>query len=261
MSDISPRNLIERESAKMDGTLVTIVTSTLNAESKIEQLICSLRNQSVRNFDWIVADGGSSDRTLEILANSLDVLTRLIEGPDFGIYHGLNRAVSMVQTPYYLVIGADDTLDKDAMLYFTRAAVECEADFISGRVSTSDGEVLRPARGNPFRYGHLAYVSQHSVGTLIKTALHKQVGMYSNRFPVAADRHFILKAIKRYGATVYPLNVIVGNYSMTGTSNNQYYNTLLDIFKVDYELSNRPLTTALKSLLRYAINLGRMSGR
>lgn len=256
-----PENVAEPESAIVNETFVTIVTSTLNAGSTLEYLIHSLRDQSARNFDWIVADGGSTDQTLKLLTESSDVLTQLLDGPDFGIYHGLNRAVSVVRTPYYLVIGADDTLDRDAVHHFNAAAAESNADFISGRVRTSDGGELRPARGNPYRYGHLAYVSQHSVGTLIRKNLHDRVGLYSNKFPVAADRHFILKAIERHGATVEALNIIVGTYAMTGTSNAQFYNTLLDIFKVDYELANRPLATALKSLARYAINLRQMSGR
>lgn len=245
----------------MTENFVTIITSTLNSESKLDVLIRSLRDQSAQNFDWIVADGGSTDQTLQILSESRDVLTQLLYGPDFGIYHGLNRAISAVRTPYYLVLGADDSLNPDAILQFSAAAAKSAADFISARVHTSDGGELRPARGSPFRYGHLAYVSQHSVGTLIKTDLHNRVGLYSNRFPVAADRHFILKAIERYGATVEAIDAIVGTYSVTGTSNVQFYNTLLDIFKVDYELTDRPIVTALISLVRYAVNIPRMKSR
>lgn len=241
--------------------MITIVTSTLNAESSLELLVSSLRAQSDANFLWIVADGGSVDRTLDVLKNCKDIVTDVLEGPDHGIYHGLNRAIARVQTPYYLVLGADDTLDSDAILNFNKAASISNADFISARVRTSDGGELRPLRGSVFRYGHLAYISQHSVGTLIKTSLHKELGLYSKHYPIAADRHFVLNAIKNCGAVVEKLDCLVGTYSTGGTSNNRYYDTILDIFKVDYELSDQPFSTAVKSLIRYSLNLANMTSK
>jgi glycosyltransferase involved in cell wall biosynthesis len=243
----------------VNENIITIITSTLNAGGSIELLIESLRAQTAKNFFWIVADGGSTDHTLQMLARSKDVVTHILHGPDFGIYDGLNRAVSIVLTPYYLVIGADDTLEKDAIQNFTEAAANAPADFISGFVRTSDGAELRPGRGNYFRYGHLAYISQHSVGTLIRTDLHKKVGVYSNRFPIAADRHFILNAILNYGASVKAIDTTIGTYAVTGTSNRQFHNALLDIFKVDYELSRRPLFSVVKSIFRYMLNIHRLS--
>jgi glycosyltransferase involved in cell wall biosynthesis len=240
---------------------VTIITSTLNAEGTIKNLIGSLRAQSTNNFEWVVADGGSTDQTLAILQEYKDVVTRVLPGPDFGIYDGLNRAISTVRTPYYLVVGADDTLDPNAICVSTKAAKSSKSDFISGHVKTSDGRTLLPSRGNAVRYGHLAYVSQHSVGTLIKTDLHKEVGLYSNRFPIAADRHFILNAIEHHGASVEVLDTTMGTYAMTGTSSTQLHNTLLDMFKVDYELSKHPLVSVLKSILRYALYIPRLARR
>ena len=38
------------------GPLVTLVTSTLNADRTLEALVQSLREQSDAEFDWIIAD-------------------------------------------------------------------------------------------------------------------------------------------------------------------------------------------------------------
>ena len=261
MREYFNNNSIEKRDGDKIVPLVTVITSTLNAEETVEELIRSLRAQSSHDFEWIVADGASTDSTLDILNEARDVVTHLLKGPDFGIFDGLNRAIGLVKTPYYLVVGADDVLDPDAIRILNNAAENSNFDFISGHVRTPDGGMLRPKRGNAFRYGHLAYVSQHSVGTLIRTDLHKSLGLYSNWFPIAADRHFILKAIEHHGASLVALNETLGTYAITGTSNTQFHNTLLDIFKVDYELSKNPLFTVLKSILRYALNLPRLTRR
>lgn len=238
--------------------MISIITATYNAERDLPQLIDSLRSQANPNFRWIVADGGSTDNTLRIIEKNRDLVSKFIPGPDFGIYDALNKAVREVETKYYLTLGADDTLNHDAVENYNNAAVASDADFISALVRTTDGTTLFPKRGNPLRYGHLAYVSQHAVGTLIKTSLHNTVGPYSRRFPIAADRYFILKTIELYNGSVQAENFEAGIYSCSGTSNAQFYDALLDIFKVDYATSRRPLFTAIFSLLRYAINLRKM---
>lgn len=221
--------------------MISIITATFNAENDLPKLIESLRAQTSSQFRWIVVDGGSTDDTLQIINQNRDLVAKLIVGQDFGIYDALNKAVNEVDTNYYLTLGADDRLNMNAVENFDKASQTCEADFISAMVRTTNGSMLLPNRGNRFRFGHLAYISQHAVGTLIKKNLHNTVGPYSNRFPIAADRHFILKAIEHHKCVVQAENFEAGIYSCAGTSSRQVYETLLDIYKVDYVLSRRPL--------------------
>lgn len=237
-----------------DDFLLTVVTATLNVEDTLPRLIGSLRNQSDKKFRWIIADGGSSDRTIEIVKNGRDVVSMILTGPDFGIYHGLNRAIVEVRTPYYLVVGADDLLEPNAISHIKKAIRIKPTDFVSGHVRTSSGEELRPARGSAFRYGHLAYVSQHSVGTAISTKLHDRVGKYSNQYPIAADRAFILTSIEVFGATVSVDLNYWGTYATTGVSNSRYVDTLLDICKVDIRIRRKPILSILKLIVAMIVN-------
>ena len=45
----------------------SIITVVLNNEKTLEKTIKSVLNQSYRNFEYIIIDGGSSDRTLKII--------------------------------------------------------------------------------------------------------------------------------------------------------------------------------------------------
>ncbi len=237
---------------------ITVITATFNAEASLPDLIRSLRSQTRKDFQWIVADGGSTDATLALLGQEADLVSRLLRGPDFGIYHALNKAIAEVQTPYYLVLGADDTLEPDAIEQFAAAVERSGADLITADVRTSAG-MLTPGRGKRWRNGHLAYISQHSVGTLVKTSLHKTVGPYSRAYPIAADRHFLLSAIEKHHCTIHPAKFVAGTYGEEGVSSRQYYAALMDVYKVDFALSDHPRRTAVVSLLKYASNLGKFS--
>ena len=47
--------------------MIDILLSTYNGEKYIEELLESLDNQTYKNFNVIVRDDGSTDRTLEII--------------------------------------------------------------------------------------------------------------------------------------------------------------------------------------------------
>jgi len=237
---------------------ISIITATFNAAEELPKLIKSLRSQTSSDFDWIVADGGSTDDTREIIKNNQDLMKKYIFEPDFGIYDALNKTIKFVETKYYLIMGADDILSNDAVANYCRAATHSDADFISAKVKTSDGKTLIPLNGNPLRFGHLAYISQHAVGTLINVNLHARVGLYSNRFPIAADRFFVRSAIEKFGARIQAEEFYAGIYSSEGVSSSRFYESLLDIFKVDYILSNHPKSMAIFCLLRYMANMRKM---
>lgn len=237
---------------------ISVITAVYNAGACIAHLAESLRAQSCKDFDWIVIDGGSSDATLAILSEYPDIVTQIVSEADFGIYDALNKGVRRCHTPYYLVAGADDRLDSQCIENYLSAIERTGADVISAAVITTAQERLMPARGNRFRYGHQAYVSQHAVGTLIKTALHDRSGYYSRYFPIAADRYFLLQAIEGVRCSFATESFTAGVFATTGVSSSRVYDSLLDIAKVDFALSRHKRLSTLISMLRLLANLHRL---
>lgn len=58
--------------------LVTIILTTLNSEQFVARSIKSCLNQTYANLELLIVDGGSTDRTLEIVANYDDPRIRVI---------------------------------------------------------------------------------------------------------------------------------------------------------------------------------------
>lgn len=70
---------------------ISIVTPSLNSRDFIDRAVCSVIDQNYGNLEYIVADGGSSDGTLEILARHADDIAHLLSAPDRGHYDALNK--------------------------------------------------------------------------------------------------------------------------------------------------------------------------
>ncbi|CCE21765.1 glycosyltransferase [Methylotuvimicrobium alcaliphilum] len=209
---------------------LSIITATYNAASVLPRLIESLRLQTDQDFEWVVADGASSDNTLELLAQVKDLNLAVDSRPDFGIYDALNRAVTMASGKYYLVLGADDRLFPEAVAAFRSAVDDSDVDIITAKVF-ADGIVHSVRRPWPWLYGQFAYVSSHAVGTAIRKGLHEKFGLYSHRFPMAADQYF-LKKVGDSGANIVKADFVAGEFSTEGTSGNDILGALTECFRV-----------------------------
>jgi len=212
--------------------LISIITATFNTASDLPRLIEALRNQTNKNFEWVVADGGSTDKTLECLTQIEDINVLLDSRPDFGIYDALNRAIKLSSGDYYLVLGADDELYADSIDRFMKCVQEQNfPDLIVANVEKDDGLVLRPVKKWKFLYSQRAYVASHAVGTLIKKNLHSHFGYYSSKFPIAADQ-FFLKKVGDAGCTIKYAEFIAGKFGSQGVSNSDMLGSLTEFFRI-----------------------------
>jgi glutaredoxin-related protein len=98
-----------------------------------------------------------------------------------------------------------------------------------------------------------SYVSCHSVGCLFKKNLHEKYGMYSNRFPIAADQYFLKKAIVG-GVKIIKADFIAGEFGLCGVSSTDLKGHLSETFRVQYETENNKNVQFFLYLLRLVKN-------
>lgn len=101
----------------------SIVMPSYNAALYIQEAIDSIINQTYRNFELIVVDGGSSDRTLEILNLNQSHISVLISEPDNGQSDAFNKGFALASGDFYLWLNADDLLAPQLL--------ELAADFLN----------------------------------------------------------------------------------------------------------------------------------
>lgn len=210
---------------------IVVITATLNARHVLPRLVTSLQAQTDRDFEWFVADGGSTDGTQALVQGLQGLSVRLFEAQDFGIYDALNRAISRIDNGYYLVIGADDVLFKNAVADFRACAIAARLpDFVAAGIR-QDGRIVPARRGLGWLYGMPGEASSHSVGLLIKRSCHDRFGLYSRHFPIAADQFFVKTAL-RHGATIARIDEVVGEFGIDGTSGSDSLGLLTELFRV-----------------------------
>lgn len=94
--------------------LITVITSTYNAAMTLGRCLASLENQTYKDFEHIIIDGGSTDGTIDIIENSIKSgfsnISWWVSEPDNGIYNAWNKALPHVRGEWVYFLGADDYL-------------------------------------------------------------------------------------------------------------------------------------------------------
>lgn len=240
---------------------ITIITATFNASPDLAGLIDSLRAQTDRNFEWIVVDGASTDGTIELLKSAGDVISDWISEPDFGIYHAMNKGLRMMSGEYYLVMGADDRLMPEAIAQYRHHAILSEADFVTAHI-IREGKLDTGKPRLSWLYAMFAYITNHSVGTLIRRSLHDQFGYYSKRFPVGADMYFVKSACISPSTKIHRADFVAGVHGCEGVSSVDKAAAFCDTFRVQLETERWKLLQVIlfvAKLLWRARDLSRLS--
>jgi glycosyltransferase involved in cell wall biosynthesis len=89
---------------------ITIVTPSFNQGDFIEETICSILDQSYPNLQYIIMDGGSQDRTVEIIKKYERYISYWESGPDKGQSHAINKGLARADGGIFNWINSDDGL-------------------------------------------------------------------------------------------------------------------------------------------------------
>ena len=147
--------------------LITIITATLNSEKYLEESILSLHNQKNENFEHIILDGGSTDKTIDIIKKYENKIDYWCSGKDKGIYDAFNNGMQLAKGDYIGFLNSDDYYSQNTLEllndYITNYP---EKDFIFGAVKKHWG-VLHGYK--PYKiHWSWGFYSSHSTGFFIK---------------------------------------------------------------------------------------------
>jgi len=90
--------------------MISVIMPALNAAPYIGEAIASVLAQSWKNWELIITDNGSSDATLDVIAQFKDARITVLLEPRRGVSRARNRALEQMKGAYYCFLDADDRL-------------------------------------------------------------------------------------------------------------------------------------------------------
>jgi len=243
---------------------ISIVTSTFNAAKELPHTIRSIREQTSRDFEWIVVDGNSTDGTQTLLHENDGQISHWISEPDEGIYDAWNKACKMARGDWIIFLGAGDELVAPTTL------AECmkHLEDVSADTTVVYGRqvLLSPIERIPLETIGVPWAQMRGTwdigrpalpphgSTFQRKSLFAAAQPFDLRFPIASDSHFLLRAILRQDPVFMPIDVTrapMGGVSFRLSTARQVGR---EIAAIDRDLGlTPPLSVRLHEALRIAV--------
>ena len=108
----------------------SIITINYNNKVGLQKTIDSVINQSYKDFEYIIIDGGSTDGSIDIIRQYADKIDYWISEPDKGIYHAMNKGIKQAHGKYLNFMNSGDCFYDFNVLY--NVSLYLTTDIIEG---------------------------------------------------------------------------------------------------------------------------------
>ncbi len=200
---------------------ISIITICYNSEKTISKTLKSLKSQTFKDFEHIVIDGGSIDKTISIIKKA-NISNKVISEKDKGIYDAFNKGIINSTGEIIGFLNADDIFnDIDSLEKIVKNFGD-KIDCVFGDLIYTDKEnkVKRIWRGSPFINGSFkkGWMPAHPT-FYCKRKIYQKFGVYDDSYQIAGDFELMMRFLEKQNIYSKYIPVILINMKIGGISN------------------------------------------
>lgn len=200
--------------------LISIITVVFNGEKYLQQTIDSVYNQTYKNIEYIIIDGGSTDGTLDIIKQNANKISKWISEPDNGLYDAMNKGSKMATGDLVGTINSDDWYELDAVETIVKSYIKNP----NKRIFHADKNCIEPngeshikrARTSPFLLKYHAMVLNHPTMFIHKEIYKKH--QYNTELSSLSDYQFVLEVYLKNKTLFQYIPKVISNFRLGGIS-------------------------------------------
>lgn len=198
----------------MEKINISIVIATYNAENYIKKALSSVLAQKYLNWECLIVDGASKDKTISIIEEfeKRDSRIRHISEKDKGIYDAFNKGWKNAVGEWVYYLGSDDALTYEGI--YEQMKVVDEA---SSKIGVINGGVIRVNTDNKQKVClSKGYFGSHQGMIMRRTAL-EELGGFDTKYKILGDYDLFVR-MKKSKYEVINTENILAYYNAGGTS-------------------------------------------
>lgn len=226
----------------MKKKLISVVTVCLNAQDLIEKTIQSVIYQDFDDKEYLIIDGASTDKTLEIIHKYRHKIDALISEPDRGIYNAMNKAIDLVSGEWVIFMNAGDFFVDSKVLSNISRSLDASVDVVYGDILVKkNGKLILKNSPSIIKNIHRMPFCHQAVFT--RLSLLKKF-RFDENYALSSDFKFFKQLILN-GFSFRKVDLPITVYDRSGLSNIQRSRGLFENIQIIKELDNLPTKICL----------------
>lgn len=204
---------------RLQNVKISVVTVCFNSEKTIERTLQSVLGQSYSNYEYIIIDGASADRTMDIVRKYEPLFKgkmKVVSESDAGIYDAMNKGIKLASGEIVGIVNSDDYYEPNALEMVAEVYDGYEYSIIYGLLrQIKNGKEVMVYSKNP------EFIEEDMIAhpsCFIGRKIYEDFGLYSMDYRYSADYEFMLRIRKNSQIRYIGLYSILSNFSIDGAS-------------------------------------------
>jgi glycosyltransferase involved in cell wall biosynthesis len=241
--------IVGNKDSRNKPPLFTIITVVRNGEQTLERCIKSIKYQTFQDFEYLIIDGASSDKTKKIIKQNSDIVDYSISEEDEGLYFAMNKGLKLARGSYIGILNADDIYSANTLELVQNAIKKNpNCDVIYGAMTYFD-------KLNQIHFIHSDELSKRMIfhpTCFISIDAYKKLGDFNTKYKVAADYDFILRCRNAQKNFLGLENVLV-TFSGGGISAKLRFRSIFETAEIQAKYNFEPKYLQFPRLMRILI--------
>ncbi|WP_456277643.1 glycosyltransferase [Bacillus sp. AK128] len=207
-----------------NGIKISVITACFNSEKYLEQTIQSVISQTYPNIEYIIVDGASTDKTMDIVLSHKDFISRIVSEKDNGVYDAFNKGIDLATGDVLFFLNSDDYIQDEHVIDDIVRVFQQNKDLqiVYGNVLMKDEETeyfYFLGQSIQFKDFEKGLMPPHP-STFIKKGLFSKHGPFNDNYRIAADFEFLLKCFQTDDIHSSYVDRIISTFRLGGLSSN-----------------------------------------
>lgn len=130
---------------------ISIITINYNNVEGLKRSIESVVNQTSKDYEYIIIDGGSTDGSVDVIKLYSNRIDYWESEPDRGIYHAMNKGVKLATGEYVIFMNSGDKFYSNEIIAdFIK--LNPKEDILSGDAKLSTGSIMNSPENITFKF-------------------------------------------------------------------------------------------------------------
>jgi glycosyltransferase involved in cell wall biosynthesis len=236
----------------------SIITACLNSEKTLQYTLNSVLKQNYKNIEHILVDGGSKDRTVNIIRKYPKTKKKFIQKKT-NLYEAINCGIQAATGEIIGILNSDDIYESPLIIEkIIKHFILTKKLIVFGNVTyfrNNFKNISREYRGDKFIKNDLLNgMTPPHTATFFKKEIYDNYGLYNPNFKIAGDYDFFLRIIYLNNISYSYLNLNVVRMKVGGISSKNLYSYLVSTIEIANSLKSHKLfTDYLNIILRFPL--------